>query len=262
MHVYLHSRLESRYGDRSRDVKRELRSAGFGKELIRANVKRMQKLVGALEWEPPGSAWSEYGTTNTYTEADADRKAAFVRQAAVSRRRRLAWDLGCNDGTYSRIAAEGADCVVAVDADHAVVELLYRSLKEEGNASILPLAMDLVDASPSLGWRGLERKAFSERGRPELTLCLAVLHHVAITRNVPMRELLDWLASLGTSLVIEFPTREDPMVQRLLAAKREGTHDDYDRETFERSLAEAFTVERSETLPSGTRLLYLAHPRT
>lgn len=260
-HVCLHSRFERRYGDRRRDVRAELRAAGFRKDLIRANAKRLDKLVRRLDWKPRRSVWSDYASTNTYTAADAERKAAFVRQAAESRRSRLVWDLGCNDGTYARIAAERSRYVVAMDADHGVVEQLYRSLEAEGNTAILPLTIDVADPSPSHGWRGSERKALAERGRPQLTLCLALLHHISITRNVPVAAFLDWLRSLETSLVIEFPTREDPMVKRLLAAKREGSHPDYERGFFERCLAEAFTVERSELVPSGTRLLYLAHPK-
>jgi hypothetical protein len=61
--------------------------------------------------------------------------------------------------------------------------------------------------------------------------------------------------------VIEFPTREDPMVKKLLAPKREGLHPDYERGFFERCLAEAFDVERSERLQSGTRVLYFARPK-
>jgi hypothetical protein len=119
----------------------------------------------------------------------------------------------------------------------------------------------VADPSPGLGWRGLERKSLPERGTPELTLCLALIHHLAITDNVPLRELLDWLASLGTAVVLEFVTREDPMAQRLLAAKRAGAHPDYERGAFERRLAEAFVVRRSETLASGTRVLYYATPK-
>ncbi len=121
--------------------------------------------------------------------------------------------------------------------------------------------MNLTDPSPGLGWRGAERRPLPDRGRPDLVLCLALVHHVTITANVPMQAWIDWLAELGASLVIELPTREDPMVQRLLAAKKEGTHDDYEREAFERCLAGAFDVKRSERLASGTRVLYLATPR-
>ena len=260
-HVVLHARLERRHGDRRRDVKSELRAAGFRKELVRANVRGLAKLVRRLEARPRATVWTEYSTTTTYSETDAERKAAFVRDAVRSRRPSRVWDLGCNDGTFSRIAAETADYVVAVDADDGTVEQLYRALRQEEETKILPLRMNVADPSPRLGWRGRERKALPDRGRPDLTLCLALLHHVAISSNVPIREFLDWLRSLETSLVIEFPTPDDPMVQRLLAAKRPGTHGDYEQESFERALAEAFDVERSETLSSGTRVLYFAHPR-
>jgi SAM-dependent methyltransferase len=260
-HVALHARLERRYADSSKDVKGELRKAGFKTELIRANVRGLTRLIERLEWQPGATAWTGYGTQNTYTDADADRKAAFVREAASSRRRRLVWDIGANDGRYTRIAAEHSDHALAIDADQAVVDALYRSLREEGTKTILPLVMNIADPSPGLGWRGKERKPLPERGTPDLTLCLALVHHVVIGANIPMREFLDWLRELGTELVIEFPTPEDPMAARLLARKREGTHDDYTQESFERALSEAFEVERSERLESGTRVLYRARPR-
>jgi hypothetical protein len=43
--------------------------------------------------------------------------------------------------------------------------------------------------------------------------------------------------------------------------KKEGAHPDYDREPFERALAERFEVERTEELAGGTRILYYAKPR-
>ena len=121
--------------------------------------------------------------------------------------------------------------------------------------------VDLADPTPSLGWRGAERKNLPARGTPDLTLALALVHHLAITRNVPLVELLDWFASLKGSLVIEFVDPSDAMAQRLLAAKRDGLHEDYTRETFVRLLAERFDVVRREELAEGRRLLYLARPR-
>ncbi len=260
--VVLHARLERRYaGVEGRKVRRELRSAGFSAEMVKANVRRMRKLVTRLRWEPGASAWTGYGEDDGYARADREAKAAFVREAAGRRRRRLAWDLGANDGDYARIAAETADCVLAMDADHPTVELLYRTLRDEQERRIVPLVMDVCDPSPGRGWRGRERLSLTERGRPQLTLCLALVHHLAITRNVPLGQLVDWLADLGGELVVEFPTREDPMVQRLLAAKREDAHADYELERFERLLAQAFDVRRRLTLPSATRVLFEASPR-
>jgi hypothetical protein len=256
--VLLHARLEERHADEGgRDVKQEMKRAGFNEELLAANFAKLEKLVRRLEWKAGETAWTGYGEHNTYDDASAAAKADFVRAAAGRRRSHLTWDVGCNDGTYSRIAAESADLVVAFDADHATVDALYRALGDRED--ILPLVMSVTDPSPDLGWRGRERASLERRGSPDLTLCLAVVHHVCITGNVPVREFLDWLRALDTALVIEFPDRADPMVERLLSGKREGSNPDYESAVFERALEERFTVERKAAI-SATRTLFEAHP--
>ncbi len=261
-HVRLHARLERTSSEKAgTEVRKDLKKAKFNTELIRSNVNRLRKLVGKLEWKAGRSAWTDYREENTYSDADAARKAEFVKRAAAASHSELVWDLGANDGAYSRIAAEHADCVVALDSDHATVDGLYRRLREEDNEKIVPMVGNLVDASPGQGWRGLERKPLEGRGKPGLVLALALVHHLSITGNVPLRELLDWFASLDAPLVIEFPTREDPMVKRLLAAKAEGLHTDFELGEFERLLGERFDVGEREELPSGTRVLFSATPR-
>ncbi len=259
--VFLRARLEQRDAGGQAGIKSELGRPGLGKQLVLANVRKMRKLVARLDWDPPEGVWLTYGENNTYTDEDARRKDGFVRAIAASRSWPQVWDIGCNNGRHSRIAAEGARHVIAIDGDQGPVELLYRELRDAGDEKILPLTMNIADPSPGLGWRGLERKPLLERGRPDLVLALALVHHVAIGANVPVREIVDWLAALGGALLIEFPTREDPMVQKLLSRKRAGLHPDYERECFERCLHEAFDVRRSERLRSGTRILYFATPR-
>jgi hypothetical protein len=259
--VLLHARMEDRYADADGGrVKSEMKNAGFSTALLDATLGKLETLVRRLEWTGGDTAWTGYGEDNTYDAESAARKAAFVREAVGRRRTRLTWDVGGNDGTYSRIAAEGADTVVALDADHATVDGLYRRLREEGRTDILPLVVSVTDPSPDFGWRGLERASLERRGTPELALCLAVVHHVCITGNVPVRELLDWLRALDATVVVEFPDRGDPMVQKLLSGKREGANPDYEKATFERALEERFLVERVDAV-SATRTLYEARPR-
>jgi hypothetical protein len=253
--VVMHARLEDRYANAAGgQVKREMGRAGFGTELLAANFRKLDKLVRGLTWKAGETAWTGYDT------AASPGKLEFVREAAARRRSRLAWDIGCNDGRYARVAAESADLVVALDADHATVDGLYRSLREEAREDVLPLVMNVTDPSPDLGWRGRERAALERRGTPELALCLAIVHHVCITGNVPVREFLDWLRSLDAALVIEFPDRADPMVQRLLSGKRDGSNPDYEIDVFERALEERFTVDRRASV-SESRTLYEARPR-
>jgi hypothetical protein len=258
--VLLHAKMESRYADAGgREVKQEMKRAGFSEELLAANFSKMEKLVRRLEWQAGETAWTSYGEVNTYDEQSAGAKAEFVRAAAGRRRSALVWDVGCNDGRYSRIAAENSDLVVAFDADHATVDATYRALRDEGREDILPLVMSVTDPSPDLGWRGRERASLERRGTPDLALCLAVVHHVCITGNVPVREFLDWLLSLDTALVIEFPDRSDPMVERLLSGKRDGSNPDYDAAVFESALAERFTIDQKSPV-SETRTLFEARP--
>jgi SAM-dependent methyltransferase len=260
-HVVVHSRLERRHAERPESVRTELREAGFKRELVAANVRRLEKLVRRLEWRPRASSWSAYEATTSYAEGDAAHKEAFVREALAAGDPRLVWDLGSNDGRFARLAAEHGAYVLALDGDVAVLDRLYRELHADGSTRVQPLLVDLADPSPARGWRGAERGTLEDRGRPDLVLCLALLHHLAIARNVPLEQLVAWLRDLEATLVVEFVDPADPQAQRLLAAKRPGTHGDYTRERFERLLRDTFEVERSETLGSGTRTLYLARPR-
>ena len=149
-----------------------------------------------------------------------------------------------------------------MDADSLVVDRLYRALRDEGETRILPLAVNIVDPPPGLGWRGEERRPLLDRGRPELTLALALIHHVSIAGNVPIAEFLDWLRRTTRSVVIEFVSPDDPMARRLLARKRPNDHPDYTEDWFDRSLRERFDVVRSETLAGGQRTLHLARARS
>jgi SAM-dependent methyltransferase len=259
-HVLLHERLERAHGKRGGSMSRELKEAGFGTELIKANVMRLRRLILRLEPRRMESVWSAYRSCNTYSQDESDRKADLVRAAAQAVKPRLVWDLGCNDGRYARITAKEGGYTLAIDADHTMIERLYRALVADGEHSILPLVLDVADPSPALGWRNLERKGFVERGTPDLTLCLALVHHLAITRNIPLRGFLEWLRSLESVVLIEFPDENDPMVRNLLDAKRAGIHSDYNRANFRQFLSELFTVDATVEL-SSTRTIYRARPR-
>jgi hypothetical protein len=262
-HVVLHAKLQSRYSDTSKgaQLRKDVRESGFSTELIKANVRSLDKLVRGLRWERKRSQWSGYRDDNSYSPEDDSAKASYVEKIASAKRRSLVCDLGANDGRYSRIAAPFADTVIAADIDHLVVERLYRTLKAEGNRTILPLVFDVADPSPALGWTNQERPAFFRRGKPDLLLCLAVVHHLALSRNVPLERFAAWVAAYAEEAILEFPTRDDPQVARLIAGKQAGVHDDYGVATFERALDEHFVVADSYQLPSGRRILYHAHRR-
>ena len=102
--VVLHARLEDRYADR--EVKGDLKKAGFHAELIRANARKLRKLVQRLEWTPGRTAWSGLRRRQPLRRGRRGRQGGLRPRGGGARRRRsLLWDLGCNDGRYTRIAA-------------------------------------------------------------------------------------------------------------------------------------------------------------
>lgn len=261
MHVVAQSALQKRYSAGGGNVRGKLAEAGFDKSMILRNVEKLGALVEKLAPPRMRTQWSDYDRTHSYDEAEFRRKVEFVRAAAGHRRWKLAWDLGCNTGTFSRVVADHADHVVAMDGDWMAVEHLYQREKTAGDPkSILPLVVNLADPSPNQGWLGRERKGLAERGRPELTLCLALVHHIVISANIPLADFIRWLAGLGTSVIIEFVGRDDEMVQTLLA-NREDQYDDYHPENFGALLDAHFDIRDQCDLKGGKRRVYFAAAR-
>ncbi len=257
-HVVLHAAAQNRFADTKVDVKKEAGKAGMSAQVLHVTLTKLIKLVEGLSLGDKKSTWSEYSERGHYVESSLDEKQTFVRDAVVSAHRSQVWDIGCNDGIFSRIASAHAEHVVAMDADPLVIDRFYNSLKAEGNKKIVPLYVDLADTGGGIGWRGQERPGIFERGKPDVVLYLAVIHHLAITYNVPLTAQLDLLASVTPELVIEMPHHDDPMVQVLLRNKRDGVHDDFTLEVFEQELAKRFTIRKKQLLAGGTRTIFHA----
>lgn len=258
-HVWLHAAMERNVQVDNSAVSSNLRATGFSKEMLLQNVRGLRKLVKRLQWQPRRSRWSDYDACATPVQLDSVAKAEFVQRVAGRKDWSLVWDIGCNRGRYSRIAAEHADLVLALDADHLTVDTLYRELARTNEQRILPLVMNLADASPGIGWRGRERKRLEERGRPDLMLMLAVIHHLVLGENLPLADVIDWMAEQRSEVVLEYVDREDPQVQTLLA-HRSIQEPDYCRENFDALIRERFEILAQQPLPTGTRTLYHLKP--
>ena len=258
-HVYLQAKAQARYEDSDDDVRGELQAAGFGAALIRNNVARLRRTVDGLRWTPVRSTWSEYGREHGYGDADLERKAAFVRRVLESRRWSLVWDIGCNTGVYSRLAAGHADYVLALDADHVVIDRLYRALREEGHANVLPLVADVADPSPGLGWRG--GNAFRSPGAARRNSSCAwpwcTTWSSAATSLRRLRRLAGGLRGRGGPGVRR---SRRPDGRASVAPSRGHTARLFPRDA-EAALSRHFHLVGRETLTSGTRTLYHCRPK-
>ena len=168
----------------------------------------------------------------------------------------LVWDLGGNTGVFSREAASSGAFTVSFDIDPAAVEQNYRTVKTKKEQNILPLVLDLTNPSPAIGWDNHERDSFGARGPVDMALALAVIHHLAISNNVPLPQLANFFAARCKWLVIEFVPKSDSQVQKLLAS-REDIFPNYTREGFEAAFSACFTIHKSESVRDSERRLYL-----
>jgi SAM-dependent methyltransferase len=257
-HVHLQALLNDRAATPTQQVQGELLRSGFNRDMTRAVARNLLRLVAALR-PATRSDWSSYRNTCSYSPRDRTTKEAVVTAAAESIRPQLVLDIGCNDGHFARLVAPHSGYVVAIDSDPVAVDSMYTSLRG-GPANILPLVVDIANPSPASGWRNTERQALARRLSPDLVLCLAVVHHLAITNNVALRGIVDWLADFDARVIVEFADRDDPMVQRLLGSKASAQHSDYGIEQWERELTRRFVVESRTALTSSQRVLYTAAP--
>ncbi len=255
-HVIAQGYLQRKFSAADYSVRQQIKTAGMTPEMIARNVRKLRKLVLDLHLPKTSTTWAGYSRSH-YAEEALALKEEFVTHAIAGRNLTLVWDLGCNDGRFSRIASAAADTVVAIDSDAGSVNRLYCDLRKEGRTNILPLLVNVANPSPSQGWASRERASLVERGKPDLTLALALVHHLVITANVPLGALLEWFSEITEELVIEFISKEDVMVQRLLLNK-DDTYADYNRESFERYLQQHFRIVARRELLGGTRFLYHA----
>ncbi len=254
--VILHAASERRYQAQTSGVRGEIASAGFTPAMIVRNVARLRRAITKLEIRAPGGGWMTYaGGRDSYSDEGLRFKKDFVARAISRRHWKLVWDLGCNLGEEARAAAESADTVVALDSDEGVIESFYRALKGAGVRNVLPLVCDLAQPPSALGWRQRERMALEQRGRPELVICVALIHHLCLGANIPLGEWIEWLASLGGAVVLEFVDKADPRAAGLLK-NRDDQHADYTRAAFEQQVDRHFKRVESAEVPGGTRFIY------
>jgi len=170
------------------------------------------------------------------------------------------WDLGGNVGLFSRIVSDRGIQTISWDMDPGCVDINYRQVVANGETNLLPLVLDLTNPSPAIGWENRERMSILERGPADTVLALALVHHLAISNNVPLDKIADFLAKLCSWLIIEFVPKSDPKVQRLLST-REDIFPNYTRQGFENELGRLFVIKRSEQIRNSKRILYLMERR-
>jgi hypothetical protein len=253
-HIHAHARAQRHYEGRT-DVGAVRTQASLSPLKQAAFLDSLRRTIDGLRWEPAGTEWADYADHTSYGDDAASAKDAAVRRLLEAAGGNVTWDLGANTGRFSRIAASLDRRVVAWDIDPAATEMHYRAIRRDNVPSILPLLGDLANPSPGLGWALAERRSLRDRADADVVLALALVHHLAIGRNIPLAHLADFLAELGPNLIIEFVPREDSMVKRLLAT-REDVFSEYTIAGFKEAFRARYDVREEVGILDTERTLF------
>jgi SAM-dependent methyltransferase len=258
-HLHLHASSQRRHAADDDDGQ-AAKSARISRQRLVGLIDNLRSTVAKLRWAPGGTEWAEYADHTSYSDAATTAKERLVREAVERVEGERIWDLGANTGRYSRVAAETGRRVLAWDIDPAAAERTYRGVRAEGRGDILPLVLDLANPSPGIGWAGTERRSLLERADPDGILALALVHHLAIGRNVPLPMVVDLFARIAPWAIVEFVPKDDVMVRRLLATRRD-VFPDYTLDGFRAAAAVRFDIVSEQPIEDSPRTLLVLRRR-
>lgn len=244
--VKLRDRLERKHAsdtlEERASVRRDLRLPPAAIDSLMAKMERtLERMTFGGQ-----SHWVGYDGGNTYSSDQEELRDSAIREfAAATPTRTRAVDLGANTGRHAAILAESFSTVVAIDSDEAAVgSLRQRLLAANDRRSIFPLVGDLANPTPASGFMNEERASLMDRiADSDAAIWMAVIHHLSISRAIPLSGLAELALRLAPRHLIEFVGLEDPMAQ-LLSAGVNGEHHPYSIEVFTTAFGEHFAVEQ------------------
>ncbi len=259
-HIHLHARTQKKYADKEVSLEAVESKGKLNKSTMLALFDSLISTVRSLEVRTIETEWADYYEDNNYTKSSFEAKRALVRGFVKQVQPKTVWDFGANTGEFSRIASDLGIPTVAFDIDPGAVQQNYDLVKKNKDKFMLPLVMDLTNPSPDLGWRNSERESMKARGPVDLMMALALIHHLAISNNVPLVDVADYLADLGENLIIEFVPKSDSRVKRLLASRLD-IFPEYSELGFEEAFNYSFEIVEKVSVTGSERSLYLLKHR-
>jgi hypothetical protein len=218
-------------------------------------LKQMRAFIASLMAAKAASTWAGYYEKTNYVEATFAEKKDVVANCVAGRNLGTIWDVGANDGTFSRLVAGAAQKVLALDLDHNAVNANYAFNRKQGLAHIHALVYDVGNPTPALGFRNRERTTLEARSRPDTIMALAVIHHLSLTNNIPLDQTALYFAERSPELVIEWVGRADSQVKRLLAQKNV-PYDWYDEDNFRAAYMRHFSLVSRTPITGTDRTVY------
>ncbi len=250
-HIHAHAKSQKKYETKQENFKERK----MGKRSLEGIVESLRSGVSKMKWKLADTEWGNYYSDTNYTEESFTHKKQIIEKRILEIKPHIVWDLGANTGVFSRLASGQGFSTISFDIDPVAVEKNYLDCMKNDEKNLLPLVMDLTNPSPYLGWENDERVSFMKRSPADLAMALALIHHLAISNNLPFDKIARFFQKICKSLIIEFVPKEDSQVQRLLST-REDIFDNYNKSSFESTFKEYFEIVESVAVKNSERYMY------
>lgn len=256
--IHLLAKMESKH---SEDYNVETKITKLSKKAHNNIIDSLFNYIKKLELKE-ASEWGDYYTKTNYKADAFEKKKELIRKWVLSLNPQKLIDIGGNDGTFVRTVKDKVPFILVTDIDYNAVDNNYRQVKKNNEENILPFVCDILQPAPGIGFNNTERNSLIFRLKefaPDVTLALALIHHITLSGNVPFEKSAEFFASFSKYLIIEFPTREDSWVESLLIRKREFiNHFDFYNETnFEIAYSNYFDILEKQQIENSNRIMYL-----
>lgn len=252
-HIHLHAKSQQ-YFSKKQISKRNF--INFGPAAFQGLLENLQCSVTRLTWDAGNTEWTEYYSDNNYSEEAFHHKKQCITELLEMVTPQFILDIGANTGVFSKICSDMGITTVSIDLDPAAVEKNYLDCRIRKDPYILPLCLDITNPSPAIGWENQERMSFLERNPAGTAIALALIHHLAISNNLPLQKLARFFHKISKSLIIEFIPKSDSQVQRLLSSRKD-ILPDYCQEAFEKEFQKYFLLTKTIKIIDSERVLYL-----
>jgi len=255
-HIHLHARSSAKQtpATHSQTVKPVAKS-----QLLNI-IRHLRLTISDLSLNTQKTTWDDYyEKNNNYSSACfADKQNWLVETVKqLPERPALIWDIGANNGHFSRLLAPFTGTVVSMDFDQNAVNDNFITNRSRNITNILPLQIDLTNPFPRRGWALAERHSLLDLPKPDLLVALALIHHLAIGKNLPLNLVIKTFSELTQKyLLIEFVEKRDGQVQKLLR-HRQDIFPGYNLDEFKATAMEKFSIIRSMTIRDTPRHLFL-----
>ncbi|WP_296380967.1 class I SAM-dependent methyltransferase [Winogradskyella sp.] len=256
--IHLLAKLEDKHNE---DYKGESKVASLSKKGQLNIIESLYNYIKKLQLKEQ-SEWGNYYDKTNYTDDAFIEKSQIINAWIKAIKPERLIDVGGNDGTFVRRIDFEVNNALVCDIDNNAVDFNYKTMKLNKEQFMLPFVLDVLNPSASIGLNNKERDSFLNRIRefaPNVTLALAVIHHMSLSGNVPFRNSAQFFSTFSKHLVIEFPKRNDSWVQRLLKSKGEFENhfSFYSIENFEIAYSEFFTITKKTPIINSDRVMYL-----